>query len=113
MIRLAQALNTWGTSDFEGALKQEVEQLEGKLLPLQQALSTTSVVAESPHHVRIIRISEDDRFIHVKAGIQYAGIIAGCSCADDPTPVNEVTEYCEVQLVINKTTAETVITLAE
>jgi hypothetical protein len=113
VIRLAQALNTWGTSDFEGVLKQEVEKLEGKLLPLQQALSTTSVVAESPHHVRIICITADDRFIHVKAGIQYAGIIAGCSCADDPTPVDEVTEYCEVQLVINKTTAETVITLAE
>jgi hypothetical protein len=113
VIRLAQALNTWGTSDFEGVLKQEVEQLEGNLLPLQQALSTTSVVAERPHHVRIICITEDDRFIHVKAGIQYAGIIAGCSCADDPTPVDEVTEYCEVQLVINKTTAEAVITLAE
>ena len=113
MIRLAQALNSWGTSDFEGVLKHEVERLGVKQLPLQQALATTSVVADRPHHVRIIRITEDDRFIHVKAGIQYAGIIAGCSCADDPTPVDEVTEYCEVQLNISKTTAETVITLVE
>jgi len=47
----------------------------------------------------------------VKAGLLYAGIIAGCSCADDPTPIDEVTEYCVVRFDIDKATAETKVTL--
>ena len=41
----------------------------------------------------------------------YSGIIAGCSCADNPTPVSELNEYCEVQLEIDKKTAETKVAL--
>ena len=51
--------------------------------------------------------------ILVKAGIFYTGIIAGCSCADDPTPLDEQNEYCELELNINKETAETTIVLLE
>jgi hypothetical protein len=47
----------------------------------------------------------------VKAGIFYSGVVTGCSCADDPTPVNEESEYCVVQLDINKQTGETAIAL--
>ena len=113
MIRLAKTLDAWGSASFEGALKAEIEQLDVDQLPLQQGLSTTSHVADSPHKVIVIRISDDEDFIRVKAGIFYSGIIAGCSCADDPTPVDEQTEYCEVQIEISKLTAEATITLIE
>ena len=59
----------------------------------------------------IILVADDEGFIHVKAGIFYSGIIAGCSCADDPTPVDEQNEYCEVQFEINKKTAEATVAL--
>ncbi len=111
MIRLAKTLDAWGTPGFEDALKQEVERLDAGQLPLQQALSTSSYVTDSPHKVIIIRVSDDAGFIRVKAGIFYSGIIAGCSCADDPTPVEEQTEYCEVQIQINKNTAEATLAL--
>ena len=59
----------------------------------------------------INNVSDAQSVIRVTVGIFYTGIIAGCSCADDPTPVEENTEYCEVQLEIDKKTAETTIAL--
>jgi hypothetical protein len=111
MLRLAKALEAWATPEFEGVLKKEIEQLDADLLPLQQGLSATSYVTVTRREAMIIGVSDDEGFIHVKAGIFYTGIIAGCSCADDPTPVEDQNEYCVVQLAINKKTAETAVTL--
>jgi hypothetical protein len=47
----------------------------------------------------------------LKAGVFYTGIIAGCSCSDDPSPVDEQNEYCDLLFTIDKLTAETQITL--
>lgn len=33
------------------------------------------------------------------------------SCADDPTPVDELTEYCVLQFDIDRTTADASVTL--
>jgi hypothetical protein len=113
MIRLTEALNAWGTPDFEAALKGEVEKLDNDQLPLQQALSTSSHVTDRPRTLSIIRVADGENLIHVKAGIFYSGIIAGCSCADDPTPIGEQNEYCVVQIEINKRTAEATVTLLD
>lgn len=56
-------------------------------------------------------MSEEENIIRVKASIFYTGIIHGCNCADDPSPVDELPEHCDVQLDINKFTAETDVTL--
>jgi hypothetical protein len=111
MIRLDKSLRAWGSADFETILKREVEELGADHLPLQQGLSLSSHVAESPITMMIHRVAETENAIRIKAGIFYQGIIAGCSCADDPTPTNENNEYCEVQLVINKTTKATEVAL--
>lgn len=111
MIRLTRSLNAWGTPDFEGILKAEIEQLGAEQLPLQQGLSTSSYALDDKLDVRIISFSEEASFIRAKVGIFYSGITPGCSCADDPTPVEEQVEYCVVQLDINKTTAETTVAL--
>ncbi len=111
MIRLGKALDAWGTPDFKEVLKREIEQLGASQLPLQQGLSTGSHAVDSKLGAMIISVSEDANVIHAKAGIFYTGIITGCSCADDPSPVDENAEYCEVQLDINKSTAETSVVL--
>lgn len=111
MIRLTKSLNAWGTPDFEDILKGEIEQMDAEQLPLQQGLSTSSYALDDKLNVRIISVSEEASFIRAKVGIFYTGIIAGCSCADDPTPVEEQNEYCVVQLDIDKTTAETTVVL--
>ena len=111
MIRLTNTLNAWGTPDFKDILKKEIEQMDAEQLPLQQGLSTGSYALDGKFNVMIIRVSEEAGIIRVKAGIFYSGIIAGCNCADDPTPVNEESEYCVVQLDIDKQTADTTIAL--
>jgi len=111
MIQLAKSLNAWGTPGFEDIFKAEVEQLGVDQLPLQQGLSSSSYVTDSPRKVLVMSVADENEFIRVTAGIFYSGIIAGCSCADDPTPVDEVNEYCEVRFEIDKKTAETVVTL--
>ncbi|HEY8887755.1 MAG TPA: hypothetical protein VIM35_04645 [Gallionella sp.] len=92
-------------------LKQEVVELGADNLPLQQGLSGSNYVAESPITVMIHRVAEMDNVIRIKAGIFYQGIIGGCSCADDPTPTGENNEYCEVQIDIDKATAATAVAL--
>jgi hypothetical protein len=111
MIRFTNALNAWGTPEFNGILKQEIEQLTIEQLPLQQGLTSSSHALDDRLRAVIISVVDERRVIRAKAGIFYTGIIAGCNCADDPSPVNEESEYCEVQLDIDKTTAETTVVL--
>jgi hypothetical protein len=111
MIRFTNALNAWGTPEFHAVLTQEIEQLTIEQLHLQQGLSTGSHALDNRPRAMIIRVSGEGECIRAKVGIFYTGIIAGCSCADDPTPVNEESEYCEVQLDINTVTAETTVVL--
>ena len=90
MIRLNKALEAWGTPGFSAVLKQELKQIDAALLPLQQGLSASSRVVDGKFDVMVISASAEGDAIHAKAGIFYAGIIAGCSCAGDPTPVDEL-----------------------
>jgi hypothetical protein len=110
MIQLTNSLNAWATPAFRSVLKDEIERLEAEALPLQQGLSRSSH-ANRDFRVMIISVSEGPSVIRVKAGIFYTGIIAGCSCADDPTPVDELPEYCELAFEIDKGTADTTVTL--
>jgi hypothetical protein len=111
MIQLPNTLNAWGTPEFERVLKHEIEQLNADCLPLQQGLSVSSYVTDRPFLARIIATNETNGLIRVKAGIFYTGVIAGCSCADDPTPVDELNEYCVVQFDIDRMTAEATVRL--
>lgn len=111
MIHLHNSLRAWGGADFEAVLKREIETLGADNLPLQQGLSGSNYVAESPITLMIHRVAEFENAICIKAGIFYQGIIGGCSCADDPTPTGENNEYCEVRIDIDKATAVTAVAL--
>lgn len=113
MSQMPESLRAWNTPAFKAVLKQEIEQLDAGCLPLQQGLSSSSYVTDRPFQAMIISVSEDAGLIRAKAGIFYTGIIAGCSCADDPTPIDEQTEYCVVRFDIDRDTAEASVTLLE
>ncbi|SCZ59277.1 hypothetical protein [Thiohalomonas denitrificans] len=104
--RLPEAVTAWGTSDFADTLKSELENLAPDALPLQQGLSHGSYVSGDQFEVMILTVSESPGMIHARVGIHYFSIIAGCNCADDPTPVDELHEYCEVEIELDKATAE-------
>lgn len=111
MIKLTKILEAWSTPDFEDILQDEIKKIKPELLPLQEGLSQSSCVSKGDISVLILGVTETVSHIRVKTGIFYAGIIAGSCCADDPTPLSEQTEYCEVQFEINKKTAETTVNL--
>lgn len=110
MIRLDKALHAWGTPDFPAILKQQIAQYADQL-PLQKGLSTGSHVTDTPVTVLITSAVELQDVIRVQAGIFYWSVIAGCSCENDPTPTSENNEYCEVQLDIDRASADTKVTL--
>jgi hypothetical protein len=112
MLELKKSLQAWGTVAFAEVLKRELAQQAAEL-PLQQALARSNYVAETPVTVMVNGKEDAGKKIRVTVGIFYSGVIAGCSCADDPTPDSELTEFCELSLEIDKDTAESTVTLLE
>ena len=111
MFQLLKSPHHFEDSDFERTLKKEIEQLDAKLLPLQQGLSVGGYALYDTFNVMIISVSEHENYLHAKAGIFYRGVIAGCSCADDPSPTDVTTEYCEVLFEIDRVTGEATVSL--
>ena len=111
MIRLPETLAAWGTPAFAECLQQELAGQGADALPLQQGLASGSYVQDGDLGVMLLGVSEAPGAIRAKVGVFYQGVIAGCSCADDPTPVDSTTEYCELQLEIDRESAETRVTL--
>ncbi|MCU7804511.1 MAG: hypothetical protein KZQ96_15035 [Candidatus Thiodiazotropha sp. (ex Lucinoma borealis)] len=111
MMHLPKSRDAWPSVHFKTTLKQELEAADAGQLPLQKGLALSSYVSEEPFSVIVISATDDATTIRVKASILYTGIIAGCSCADDPTPLDTQTEYCELQLEIDKLSAEARIKL--
>jgi len=111
VISLSRSLAAYGTPEFRTVLKQEIEALDVSQLPLVRGMAGGSVPLAGSVEAMILDISETNASICVKAGIFFRSIIAGCACANDPTPENENNEYCEVELVINRSTAGTAATL--
>ena len=106
MIKLPQTVLAPGSDDFKKIIKEEIQNIDPKLLPLQQGLSHSSYVADTDISVIILNVREENDTLQIKTGIFYSGIIAGCSCADDPTPVDVQNEYCELLFAVDKKTAE-------
>jgi hypothetical protein len=111
MFKLSLSLQAWNTEAFNAVLKEEICSLDADTLPLQQGLSSSSYANGNNLSITILKVENENNNIFVKAGLFYTGIIAGCNCADDPTPVDENNEYCEVLFCINKNTAETTVSL--
>ena len=113
MFYLPQSLQAWHSDAFKNALIKALCSINSNLLPLQQGLTQSSYAIVINLSASVLNVASDDNYIMVKAGLFYTGIISGCSCADDPTPVDEINEYCDVLLRINKKTAETTVTLID
>lgn len=96
---------------LKSELKQYIQALGPDELRLQQALSQSSMVSDSGINVLIFNVARGKGTITVRAGIQYKGFVAGCSCADDPSPVPEIDEYCELSVCINSATGTTDVEL--
>lgn len=110
---LPQSLSAWNTPDFARTFKREVEALDVHQLPLQQGLSKSSSVADEPRCVMLLSAVETASGLSVKAGVAYAGIVGGCSCADDPTPIESQPEYCVLVFEVDASNAVACVTLVQ
>ena len=108
---LPATLRAWGSTAFDATLQQEVAALDIDRLPLQAGLRHGSHALPAP--LQIIPLSDRvaGRTLHIRIGIHYSSMIAGCSCADDPTPVDRLSEYCEAELCIDMDSAQATIRL--
>lgn len=113
MLKLEKSLAAWQSDNFKQIVREEIGGLDETSLPLQEGLSRANYVDASDLSVLILRITEHETQIQVKTGIFYQGIIAGCNCSDDPSPMPSHTEYCEILFEIDKKTAETKVLLLE
>lgn len=113
MPRMTRSLRARGSPEFESVLKEEIAQLGAGVLPLQEGLTTGSIGLDDSVGAMILGVTEAPGTLHVRAGIFYTSILSGCACADDPTPENENTEYCEVELDIDGASGEVQVRLAD
>lgn len=111
MLKLPAAIAAWQTPDFVAALKNELAQLGVKQLPLQQALSASSYALDDELDFVIMQTTDSADCIKVNLSVFYYGVMAGCGCADDPSPLDRQNEHCEIMLTIDKRSAEATIHL--
>ncbi len=111
MIRLPESLAAWNSAAFNATLKRELKASSGGL-PLQQALTVSGVALDEDIEVMVIGADESDGRIEARVGIFFSGLVAGCSCADDPTPVEPQREFGEFRVLIDKATAVASVTPA-
>lgn len=105
-MKLPKSLAAWGRADFPDILKAELEAQNGRLLPLQEGLTQSSYAITEGFTAIIHSYSETPDMLLARLGIAYRGMIPGCSCADDPTPLDTLSEYCELELHIDKQTGK-------
>lgn len=113
MIQLAQSLQAWPGPGFERVFKAELLAVAGHRLPLQQGLRHGSHALEEGVELSLLGASEGEEALRIQLGVHYRSLIAGCSCADDPTPQDTLAEYCTLQVEIDKQTAVASIRLLE
>jgi hypothetical protein len=111
MFKLNLSLLAWDTDAFNATFIEEICVLDENTLPLQQGLSQSSYANSDNLTASVLSKKSNGNCLLIKAGLFYTGIIAGCNCADDPTPVDENNEYCEVLFTIDKKTAVSSVSL--
>ena len=111
MIRLPLSLAARHAAGFREVLQQELQSLAEEL-PLQQGLSQGSVALTDDVQVMILAVEEGGDGLVVRFGVFYSAVIAGCSCADDPTPLDVVSEYCEMRALIDVDSGQAVVSLS-
>ncbi len=107
MLQLQQSRQHWTSDQFAQVFKAELAAQDSTSLPLQQNLSYSSNVSDEPVSAVILKRSESDDCYIVDACIFFSGIIAGCSCADDPTPLDLHNESCELTFYIDRHNGQT------
>ncbi len=111
LMHLTNAVKAWNQPQFKSVLQAEIEQLPKETLPLQRGIEHGSYPGSGAIRCMIIDYGRDEERLWVKAGVFFTSIIAGCNCADDPTPPDEIPEYFEMRFTIDAATGAAQVTI--
>ena len=104
-VHLPLSLAAWPSPQRDAVLKQELEQLDPGLLPLREAMAQGNQVAAEPVRVLVLTTGEEgDGYYGARVGLLFASLIGGCQCADDPSPLEALPEYAELEIRIDPLT---------
>lgn len=103
MPKFINSLRDWGSDSFPQTLKSEIENLKTGALPLDKGVFQGGYIDDSNLAITVLHVTDDEKTIQAKVGIFFTEIVAGCSCGDEPMEQNA---YCEMQISIDKATAE-------
>lgn len=104
MIDLSATLAAWPTPERDATLKRALEGLDAACLPLQQALARGSQVTAEPFQVMVLTTAEPEDGLQAQVGVFFTSLIGGCQCADDPTPLESLPEYAQIEVTIQRET---------
>jgi len=103
---LPQTLAAWRTDTFANTFKKEMAGIDPAQLPLLKLLRYGSHIVDQPAFM-ILGSEADEKSLRIRTGIFFHSILGGCSCADDPTPIDTYNEYGELELSIDRHSAKT------
>jgi len=102
MPRLPRARTAWGSPAFASTLKSEIEALPAGSLPLDGATTQGGRVGEQGITVTVLQAEDAGHAIHARVGVFFTEVVGGCSCGEEPMPVQA---HCELQVEIAKADA--------
>lgn len=87
---------------FEQELLEALMELGVDGLNLQTALRHGSYALADTLQLSILSRSCEEHGIELRVSAFFDSVIAGCSCADDPTPLDTVSEHCVLNVTLDK-----------
>lgn len=102
MPTLTESLAAWGKDNFSSILKNELQELGPKKLPLEKGTSQGGYIDESPISVTVNNFTDRNNTIKGSVGVFFTEIVINCGCGDDPMHINA---YCDLAVAIDKQTA--------
>ena len=110
MIHLPESCAAWGTPAFAEVLARELAAARAEL-PLLHAMAHGNAIADEPITVSVRHAAAANEELRLRVSVFFASLIAGCSCADDPTPIDTLHEYCELDVTVARCSGEARIAL--
>lgn len=112
-MNFTHIVDAWPDAEAKLLLKQAIEGLEERQLPLQKGLSFSSVPSDEPWTAVVLSLQAVGDELVGKASVFYSGLIAGCACDDDPTPQETIPENCEIEVTIDRETGAATVALSD
>ncbi len=109
MIFLPNTTSAFNHERFEATVKQELAAQDDFAKLLQQTLQFGSYALLDELEIMLNKIEADDAHIRIEIGAFYHSLIAGCNCADDPSPVEKNNEYTEISIIIDRKNAAAIL----